>query len=146
MLHLRTRSRTTNSICVAQVILILRCLATASCYAEVDYRKVSPPNNMPASASTRSQDEDSVRGWGFHHVFTWTDPPRAHYPPHSHSGLTTHLIRRGSMIITYPNDTNPAKEVFGVGARIDVAAGKIHEVWIGDQGAVQLSPSKSLSI
>lgn len=100
---------------------------------------------MPAGTSTRSEDEDSVRGWGFHHVFTWTDSPRAHYPPHSHAGLTTHLIRRGSMTITYPNEANPAKETFGVGARIDVAAGKIHEVWIGDQGAAQLSPYEAPS-
>lgn len=58
----------------------------------------------------------------------------AHYPPHSHSGLTTHLIRRGSLTITYPEDVNPTKETFSVGARIDVPAGKVHEVWMGDQG------------
>lgn len=60
----------------------------------------------------------------------------AYYPPHSHSGLTTHLIRRGSLTITYPKDPNPTKETFGVGARVDVPAGKVHEVWIGDQGTL----------
>jgi hypothetical protein len=26
------------------------------------------------------------------------------------------------------------KETFGVGERVDVPAGKVHEVWIGDKG------------
>ncbi len=58
----------------------------------------------------------------------------AHYPPHSHNEVTTHLIRRGSFTIAYPQEENPNKETFSVGARIDVPAGKIHEVWMGDQG------------
>jgi hypothetical protein len=48
--------------------------------------------------------------------------------------LTTHLVRRGSLTITYPEDANPTKETFGVGSRIDVPAGKVHEVWMGDEG------------
>lgn len=84
--------------------------------------------------NTRSQDEKQVRDWGFSHVFTWTDGPNAHYSPHSHSGLTTHLIRRGSLTITYPNDKSPKKETFGVGARLDVDAGRVHEVWMGSEG------------
>lgn len=62
----------------------------------------------------------------------------AYYSPHTHGGLTTHLIRRGSMTVTYPEDTvkngQQVKETFGVGARVDVPAGKVHEVWIGDEG------------
>jgi hypothetical protein len=58
----------------------------------------------------------------------------AHYPPHSHSGLTTHLVRRGTLTITYPRDENPSKETFGVGARIDVPVGRLHEVWMGGKG------------
>ncbi len=58
----------------------------------------------------------------------------AHYPPHSHSGVTTHLIRRGALTITYPRDERPKKETFGVGARIDVPAEKEHEVWMGEEG------------
>ena len=83
---------------------------------------------------TRTSDERKVRIWGFSHVFTWTDGPNAHYPPHSHAGLTTHLIRRGSLTITYPDDESPSKETFGVGARLDVAAGRKHEVWMGADG------------
>ena len=59
---------------------------------------------------------------------------KAHYPPHSHSGLTTHLILDGELTITYPADSEPKKETFGPGARLDVDAKRLHEVWIGDQG------------
>ena len=38
------------------------------------------------------------------------------------------------MTITYPKDASPTKETFGVGARIDVPAGKVHEVWMGSEG------------
>jgi hypothetical protein len=89
---------------------------------------------MSMPKQPRADDERTVRSWGFSHVFTWTDGPNAHYPPHSHSGLTTHLIRHGSLTITYPQDESPVKETFGVGARIDVPAGKVHEVWMGDKG------------
>lgn len=67
-------------------------------------------------------------------------PSNSHYPAHSHAGVTTHLIRRGSLTITYPDDNTQLhngdvkKETFGVGARVDVPAGKLHEVWIGDDG------------
>lgn len=30
---------------------------------------------MPARTTSRSQDEKTVRDWGFNHVFTWTDGP-----------------------------------------------------------------------
>lgn len=84
--------------------------------------------------NSRTQDEAMVRSWGFSHVFTWKDEPNAHYPPHSHSGLTTHLIRRGTLTITYPQEENPTKQTFGVGARVDVAEGRVHEVWMGAEG------------
>jgi hypothetical protein len=37
------------------------------------------------------------------------------------------------MTIAYPNEGGE-KETFGPGARIDVAAGRVHEVWMGDDG------------
>ena len=58
----------------------------------------------------------------------------AHYSPHSHRGLTTHLILRGELTITYPNDASPKKTTYSVGDRIDVEAGRAHEVWMGDEG------------
>ncbi|OSX56335.1 hypothetical protein POSPLADRAFT_1160577 [Postia placenta MAD-698-R-SB12] len=75
-----------------------------------------------------------VRSWGFTHVYVWTDSPNFHYNPHSHPGVTTHLILSGEFTVTYPDDEPGRKEAFGPGARIDVAAGKIHEVWIGKEG------------
>jgi len=96
-----------------------------------------PTGTHPPSPTPR-EDEKKVQSWGFTHVFTWTDGPHAHYPPHSHSGLTTHLIRRGELTITYPDDSDSGgerkKETFGVGARVDVPAGKVHEVWMGSGG------------
>jgi len=103
------------------------------------------------SNMSQKEAEAQVASWGFKHVFTWTDRPyattqahptlqyssfhrNAHYPPHSHSGLTTHLILRGSITMQYP-DENHAKETLGVGARWDVDAGKRHEVWVGNSGA-----------
>lgn len=105
---------------------------------------------------TRSESERLVRDWGFRHVFTWSDGryvvlfpcfgtikltlySGAYYSPHTHEGLTTHLVRRGAMTVTYPEDNaknggQVKKETFGVGARVDVPAGKLHEVWIGDEG------------
>ncbi len=58
----------------------------------------------------------------------------AHYAPHSHTALTTHLIRRGSMTISYPGDEKPEKKTFGVGERVDVEGGRMHEVWMGREG------------
>ena len=59
----------------------------------------------------------------------------AYYHPHTHNGLTTHLIRRGTFTVSYPEDpTGSEKETFGPGSRIDVPAGKVHEVWIGEEG------------
>lgn len=65
---------------------------------------------------------------------TNTVASNAHYSPHSHSGVTTHLILKGTFTITYPNDPAPEKVTYGIGDRIDVDAGRIHEVWMGDQG------------
>ncbi|QIW98170.1 hypothetical protein AMS68_003688 [Peltaster fructicola] len=83
---------------------------------------------------THAEAEAQVRGWGFKHVFTWTDGPNAHYAPHTHSGLTTHLILRGELTVTYPDDKQPTKETFGPGARLDVDARRRHEVWMGNEG------------
>jgi len=58
----------------------------------------------------------------------------AYYRPHSHDGLTTHLIIQGELTITYPADKSPEKTTPGVGERIDVEAGRTHEVWIGKEG------------
>lgn len=58
----------------------------------------------------------------------------SYYAPHKHSGLTTHLILSGELTVSYPDDAQPAKETFGVGDRLDVEAGRRHEVWMGPEG------------
>ncbi|OHE96453.1 hypothetical protein CORC01_08216 [Colletotrichum orchidophilum] len=89
---------------------------------------------MSDKLNSKRDSESEVRSWGFSHVFTWTDGPNAHYSPHSHRGLTTHLILRGNLTVTYPEDESPDKVTYGVGDRIDIDAGRVHEVWIGHEG------------
>jgi len=38
------------------------------------------------------------------------------------------------LTITYPKDDKPEKTTYGVGDRIDVAADRVHEVWMGKEG------------
>ena len=38
------------------------------------------------------------------------------------------------MTIAYPEDERPEKQTFGVGERVDVEAGRMHEVWMGREG------------
>ncbi|PQE30175.1 hypothetical protein CJF32_00003600 [Rutstroemia sp. NJR-2017a WRK4] len=82
---------------------------------------------------TQAQLEEKVRSWGFSTVFTWTDGP-----PHSHRGLTTHLITDGQLTITYPKEKDAQKVTYGVGDRIDVDAGRVHEVWMGPEGCTYI--------
>ncbi|KAK3310744.1 uncharacterized protein B0T15DRAFT_519294 [Chaetomium strumarium] len=88
--------------------------------------------------TSQKEAEAEVRSWGFSHVFTWTDGANAYYPPHSHAGLTTHVILKGQLTIAYPQDGDAQhremKTTYGVGDRIDVDAGRVHEVWIGREG------------
>lgn len=57
-----------------------------------------------------------------------------HYAPHSHAGLTTHLVLAGEMTLWYPDEADREKVTYGVGSRVDVDAGRVHEVWMGPQG------------
>ena len=62
----------------------------------------------------------------------------ADYAPHSHANLTTHVILSGQLTIAYPQDADAEqteqRTTYGVGDRIDVDAGRVHEVWIGEGG------------
>ena len=62
----------------------------------------------------------------------------AYYPPHTHRGLTTHLILDGELTVTYPDDKEPKKETFGPGGRLDVDANRRHEVWMGKNGCTYI--------
>jgi len=90
------------------------------------------------AAKSQREAEQEVRSWGFSHVFTWTDNPNYHYTPHKHKGLTTHLILKGGITIQYPDDAQPEKKTFGVGERLDVEAGRAHEVWVGPEGCTMV--------
>ncbi|KAI0185936.1 hypothetical protein EV127DRAFT_191509 [Xylaria flabelliformis] len=93
---------------------------------------------MVSPAKTRIDYENEVRSWGFSSVFTWTDAPNAYYSPHSHNGLTTHLIVDGQLTITFPKDASPSKTTYSVGDRVDVEARRLHEVWVGPQGCTMV--------
>jgi hypothetical protein len=67
-------------------------------------------------------------------IYRLTPYSNAHYPPHKHSGKTTHLILDGSLTMRYPDDADSKKETLGVGERWDVDAKKLHEVWVGPSG------------
>lgn len=61
-----------------------------------------------------------------------------HYPPHSHAALTTHLIIEGSITLWYPQEKDSQKQVYGIGSRIDVDAGRVHEVQVGGSGCTMV--------
>lgn len=86
------------------------------------------------SSVTGTEHEAQVRAWGFDRVFTWTDAPNRHYAPHAHAGLTTHLVFAGDMTLWFLDDPGRQKVSYGPGARVDVDAGRVHEVWIGPHG------------
>lgn len=78
--------------------------------------------------------QEEVRSWGFGKVIVWTDAPNSYYTPHSHDGKTTHLILDGSLSIAFPEETGTKRTTYGKGARVDVEAGQVHEVWVGSEG------------
>ena len=49
------------------------------------------------------------------------------------------------MTVTYPEDNKNLyngevkTETFGVGGRVDVPAGKLHEVWMGSEGCTYVN-------
>ena len=69
-----------------------------------------------------------------------TVPPsrNAHYSPHSHAGVTAHLITKGEMTVWYPNEKDSERKTYGVGERVDVEAGRVHEVIIGKEGCTMV--------
>ncbi|KAH7312036.1 hypothetical protein BKA65DRAFT_159227 [Rhexocercosporidium sp. MPI-PUGE-AT-0058] len=87
---------------------------------------------------SQRESEQEVHSWGFPQVITWTDYPNTYYSPHSHENLTTHLVLKGEMVVLFPDDKEPVKKSFGAGERVDIAAGRKHEVWIGKEGCTSV--------
>lgn len=81
-------------------------------------------------------DRSTVKGSDSSGNGTPTDvnDSNAHYPPHTHAGLTTHLVLSGELTLTYPGEDGSRKHVCGPGARFDVKAHQKHEVWVGSSG------------
>ncbi len=67
---------------------------------------------------------------GFAHTFVWQDGPRAHYPNHTHGGLTAHVILDGEMTLTMRGES----QTYRVGERCDVPAGAVHSAQMGSKG------------
>lgn len=99
--------------------------ATPPCPAELGF---GPPPRSP-QAHLRSGASAARQTNAHHH-----QRRNAHYNPHTHGGLTTHLVLDGELTISFPEDERPEKRTYGVGERIDVEAERLHEVWIGKDG------------
>ena len=67
---------------------------------------------------------------GFVNTFVWRDAPGAHYPDHTHAGLTAHVVLDGEMTLTM----NGNSRTYRAGDRCDVPAGAVHSARMGPRG------------
>ena len=74
--------------------------------------------------------EAQLKAEGFSHTYVWQDGPNAHYPDHTHSGVTAHIILDGEMTLT----TGEGAKTYRVGERCDVGAGEVHSAQMGPAG------------
>lgn len=82
--------------------------------------------------------EKQLRQEGFTHSFVWQDAPRAHYPDHTHSAETAHIILEGEMTLTL----NGSSVTYRAGERVDVPAGAVHSARMGPRGCRYLIGEK----
>jgi len=75
---------------------------------------------------------------GFSRTYVWQDGPDAHYPDHTHAGLTAHIILDGEMTLTMGG----ASTSYRVGERCDVPAGATHSARMGPRGCRYLVGEK----
>jgi mannose-6-phosphate isomerase-like protein (cupin superfamily) len=82
----------------------------------------------------REMDEnklaEQLRLEGFVHTYVWQDGANTHYPDHTHSMETAHIILNGEMTLT----TNRGTETYRAGERCDVPAGAVHSAQMGPKG------------
>ena len=52
------------------------------------------------ASSEESRFRKQLESEGFSHTYVWQDGPNAHYPDHTHAGLTAHIIVDGEMTLT----------------------------------------------
>lgn len=75
---------------------------------------------------------------GFAHTYVWQDGPHAHYPDHTHAGLTAHIILDGEMTLAMAGES----KAYRVGDRCDVPAGAVHSARMGPRGCRYLVGEK----
>ena len=67
---------------------------------------------------------------GFDNVYIWRDAPHAEYHDHSHPFTSAHIILDGEMRVVSEKEGR----ILRPGDRMDVIAGTIHSVVMGDEG------------
>jgi len=75
---------------------------------------------------------------GFPRTYVWQDGPGVHYPDHTHSTVTAHIILEGEMTVTSQGNT----ETYRAGDRFDVPANAVHSARMGPQGCRYLIGEK----
>ena len=86
------------------------------------------------ASSEESRFRKQLESEGFSHTYVWQDGPNAHYPDHTHAGLTAHIILDGEMTLTMGGESN----TYHVGDRCDVPAGAVHSARMGPRGCRDL--------
>ena len=79
---------------------------------------------------TEQELEEQLIDEGFSGIFVHRDSPHAHYPDHTHSGITVHIVLEGEITVTSEGQTITYK----TGDRFDVPSGEVHSAKIGPDG------------
>ena len=77
-----------------------------------------------------SEWEKKLHGEGFRNIFVWRDGPNAHYPEHTHAGMTAHVVFDGEITMTSEGTTRTFRAV----ERFDVPSNAVHSAKIGPVG------------
>jgi len=79
-----------------------------------------------------------LQGEGFSHTYVWEDGPNTHYPEHTHSTETTHIILSGELTLTMEGGS----KTYRAGTCCDVPANAVHSAAIGPRGCRYLIGEK----
>lgn len=90
------------------------------------------------AASNDRELRKQLESEGFSHTYVWQDGPHAHYPDHTHAGLTAHIILDGEMTLTMSGES----KTYRLGDRCDVPAGAVHSARMGPHGCRYLVGEK----
>ena len=82
--------------------------------------------------------EEQLIDEGFSGIFVHRDSPHAHYPDHTHSGITVHIVLEGEITVTSEGQTITYK----TGDRFDVPSGEVHSAKIGPDGCLYMIGEK----